>query len=291
MSTEGKTNGESRSGLWPRLGWVLFALVAAALLLAVLAGVLMRAAILDVVSFWPAWVLALLISMALWPLRRKGVVRIGAVLPLLLFSWVAIAVSLHLQAWEMLPSASADFSGPSTEVSSAGLSLEVDGLVELGNDADNLYEVRLLRSGGGVAPAEALERLADGSATIELRERAEAGWFASAGWRLDLSRSPAWRLNIVADEIDVDLRGLVVSDLVVEGSGTVWLGTPVDDVQVVLTGDLRVVIPVDTAVELEGVATTPPNWEQTESGARFEAGGPVIRIGTSGTGVIEIVNP
>jgi len=291
VSNEGKPNDEHRSGFWPRLGWILFAIVTMTLVIAVLLGVLMRAAILDVVSFWPAWVLALLISMALWPLRRKGVVRIGAVLPLLLFSWVAVAVSLHLQAWEVLPSASADFSGPSTDVPSSEMSLLVGGLVEVGNDADSLYEIRLLRRGGDVAPAEALERVADGLATVELRERAEAGWFASAGWRLDLSRSPAWRLDIVAEEVDVDLRGLVVIDLAVEGTGTIWLGTPADDSEVRLAGDLRVVVPADTAIELEGAASIPSNWERTESGARFEAGGPLIRITASGTGAIEIVNP
>ena len=222
----------------------------------------------------------------------QGVVRIGAVLPLLLFSWVAGAVSLHLQAWELLPSASADFSGPSGEaVSLVELDLVVGGLVELRSGATTLYEVRLLRRGGEAAPAEALERIAGGSATIELRERSEAGWFASAGWRLELSRAATWELSVVADEVDSDLRGLAVRALSVEGDGKIRLGVPAEDLEVTVAGDLRVVIPTGTAAEVDGQAVVPPSWEETETGARFEAPGPIIRITSLGTVPIKISHP
>jgi len=292
VTTDTPLHDEPHHGLWPRAGWVLFALVTLGLLAAALTGLLMRVALLDVISFWPAWLLALLISLALWPLRRRGMARIGAVLPLLLFSWVAGAVSLHLQAWDQLPSASADFSGPDrTGVTEASLSLEVDGRLELGGDAAELYDVAVLRSGGESAPAEALERVDGSSATVELRERDQAGWFASSGWRLDISRVTAWELSIVAAEIDADLRGVPVRSLDLEADGIVQLGSPVGELLVNVAGDLRLVVPTGVAVEVEGAAVIPEGWEPTETGARFEADGPVIKIVSSRPEPIEITYP
>lgn len=272
---------EPHHGIWPRAGWVLFVVVSVALVAASLTGLLMKAALLDVISFWPAWVLALLISLALWPLRRRGITRIGAVLPLLLFSWVGAAVSLHLLAWDQLPSASADFSGPGeTGISDASLHLEVNGRLVLDGEATELYDVSVLRSGGQAAPAEALERVDAGFATVELRERESPGWFASAGWRLDLSRVAVWELSLVADEVEADLRGVPVRGLELVGNGTIYLGAPVGDFPVTVSGDVELIVPAGVAVEVEGAAVIPEGWEPTETGARFEAGGPKILIRT-----------
>jgi hypothetical protein len=266
--------------------------VGIALVSASLTGLLMKAALLDVVSFWPAWVLALLISLALWPLRRRGIARIGAVLPLLLFSWVAGAVSLHLLAWEQLPSASADFAGPAQSgVSDASLSLEVNGRLELDGDATDLYDIAVLRSGGGAAPAEALERIDGAMASVELRERESPGWFASAGWHLNISRLTAWELSIVAQDVDADLRGVPVRRLDVVGDGIVMLGSPVGEFDVTVSGDVELVVPVGVAVEVDGAAVVPEGWEPTEAGARFAASGPVITIITSRPEPIQISYP
>lgn len=283
--------GESH-GRWPMIGWVLFALVSLLLVVLTLTEVLMRAAVLDVLSFWPAWVLALLMSLALWPLRRRGVTRIGAVLPLLLFSWVAGALSLHLQRWELLPSASADLVGPpAAGVRVAALTLEVAGNLQVTADARSLYEVDVDRRGGDVAPPEALERLAGEDATIELREGETAGWFGSSGWDLDLSRTPDWELVLSAAEVDIDLRGVGVRSISVRGDGLMRLGAPAADVEVTVDGDVDIELPPGVAAEVEGAAQVPEGWIATETGVRFEADGPVIRITTLGVSPIIVSNP
>lgn len=261
-----------RTSPWPIIGWLLLAVAIVVLVISVLAGLLLPAVILDVVSFWPAWVVALLVALALWPLRRRGIARLGAVLPLLVFTWIGVAVGLHLQEWSQLPSSAGDLRGPSAlGVTSAALTLELDGRLEVRGTGGPLYTVRLFRGGGDVGPAEALERIAAASATLDIRERQDAGWFASDGWRLGLARSAAWDLTLTSSAFDVDLIGLDIRTLDLVGDGDVRIPTPSVQTEISLTGDIAATVPVGARVEVFGSANVPPTWTAADNG--FTSGG------------------
>ena len=142
------SNGADDGSLWPLLGWVIFALAAAALAVVVMAGGVMRAVVLDVVSFWPAWAVSIVLPVVLWAMnRKKPVSRIGAIAPLLLFSWLTGAVGLHFAGWDQLPSAAGDLAGPAVAAAAtAELGIEISGELRLeAEEAEQLYEVNLVR--------------------------------------------------------------------------------------------------------------------------------------------------
>jgi len=264
---------------WPIIGWLLFAVSMLVVGIAASTGLLMPAVVLDIASFWPAWVVALLVALTLWPLRRRGIARIGAVLPLLLFSWITAAVGLHLLEWDQLPSSAADIRGPSgAGVTTAQIGIEVSGALTLGGESETLYDVRLVRSGGDAGPPDALERLVPSSAVIQLQERSGAGWFRSSGWTVALQRGPAWEITVVAGKVDISTRGLALRALAVAGDGAVRIGTPSVDTRIVLDGDLTLTVPAGTAVSVVGAAGVPPGWETTDEGARSNGTGAVVTV-------------
>ena len=269
----------STASPWPIIGWLLLFVSVTVVGIAAWAGLLMPAVVLDVLSFWPAWVVALLVALALWPLRRRGIARIGAVLPLLLFSWLGGAVGLHLAEWDQLPSASADLRGPSaSDVATAEMDVAVSGSLSVRSGAEQLYDARLVRSGGDTGPPDALERMVPSDAVVSLRERVAAGWFRSSGWRVRLNRGPAWTIDLSAAVVDVSTRGLDVRRLSVVGDGDVRVGPPPVDSVVILDGELTLTVPVGAAVEVVGAAAVPGAWETTEDGSRSGGTGAVIRV-------------
>ncbi len=275
---------------WPVIGWLLFAVSLLVVGIAAWGGLLMPAVVLDIVSFWPAWLVALLIALALWPLRRRGIARIGAVLPLLLFSWLAAAVGLHLLEWDRLPSASADIEGPrGTGITTAEIGIELSGSLTVRAGSDFLYEVHLARSGGSTGPPDALERLVPSSAVIQLRERSGAGWFRSSGWMVDLHRGPAWEIDVAGSDLEISTRGLDLRRLAVVGDGTVTVGRPAVDTQIALDGELTLMVPADSPVEVMGAAGVPAWWETTESGSRTQGSGAVIVVVVADGSVARIV--
>ncbi len=264
---------------WPIIGWLLLAAAVLVVGIAALAGLLMPAVVLDIVSFWPAWVVALLVALALWPLHRRGIARIGAVLPLLLFSWLGAAVGLHLLEWDQLPSAAADLIGPDAAgITAARVGVQTSGLLVLRSGAESLYEVRLIRTGGPAGPPDALERLVPSLAQVQVTERGGAGWFRSAGWTMELNRGPSWEIDLAAPEVDVSIRGLDVRGLRVTGDGTVRIGPPAVEAFVALDGDLTLIVPAGTAVQVRGAAGVPGTWEATETGSRSPGSGPLVTV-------------
>ncbi len=276
MSTTPELDTTDRDALWPMLGWVLFAISVTILMAAVLVRGVMRAVVLDVVSFWPAWVLAAVIALAMWPLQRKGVARVAAIAPLLLFSWLTGAVGLHYSGWDLLPSAAGDLRGPEVAgTESAELSLEMSGMLVLVPGTDRLYEVELSRSGGSTGPAEALERRTDDDVVVRLLERPDSGWFESGGWKVTISRAPVWSLSLAADQVDVDVATVSLGSLEVISDGDVRLGSPVGTVPIMINGSVQLRLPRSASVEVVGNATVPDGWETTETGSR------VVGVGTS----------
>ena len=262
------------SSIWPLLGWVIFAASAGILLIAVFTGGMLRAVILDVVSFWPGWAVALIVAVATWSLGKKRSVRLRAIAPLLLFSWLTGAVGLHYSGWDQLPSAAGDLTGPAVGASeTAELTIDVSGEVTLTAGSDHLYEVRLVRSGGSVGPAEALERQTDSNVVVRLNERRDYGWFGSDGWEVSIARAPLWSLSVAASSIDLDLATVSVSALDLVADGAVRLASPSGEVPVLINGAVVLDVPDTTRVEIIGVASVPNGWQETETGWLFPGDG------------------
>lgn len=290
MTTAEETTSPDRDSIWPLLGWVIFTLTAAVFIVAVLLGAVMRAIVLDVVSFWPAWVLAAVVALGLWPLHRKGVARVGAIAPLLLFSWLTGAVGLHYSGWDQLPSAAGDLSGAEVAGAvTAELTIDVSGELVISPGTARLYEVDLIRAGGTTGPAEALERRTDENVVVRLLERPDSGWFESRGWRVAISRSPVWTLMLGADQLSVDLATVAVSSLDVVADGEIRLGSPVGTVPVTINGNVLLRVPQNVSVDVLGSATVPNHWETIENGARIVGEGTFSYVITVASGASLIV--
>ena len=285
------SNGADDGSLWPLLGWVIFALAAAALAVVVMAGGVMRAVVLDVVSFWPAWAVSIVLPVVLWAMnRKKPVSRIGAIAPLLLFSWLTGAVGLHFAGWDQLPSAAGDLAGPAVAAAAtAELGIEISGELRLEAGAEQLYEVNLVRAGGGTGPAEALERRIDDDVVVRLIERPDAGWFESRGWDVSISRAPTWTLSIAAARVDADLATVSVASLDVVADGNVRMASPAGEVPITIDGSVVLQIPATAGVEVVGMADVPDGWEITASGSRFIGEGTSVYLVTVADGATLVV--
>jgi len=284
------TERTDKGSLWPLIGWVIFALSAAAFAIAVISGGLMRAVVLDVASFWPAWAVAIVLALVLWPLSRKGVRRVGAIAPLLLFSWLTGSVGLHFSGWDQLPSAAGDLAGPAVGAAvTAELGIDVSGDLRLGPGTGLLYEVTLVRRGGATGPAEALERRTDENVVVQLIERPDAGWFESRGWEVSISRALIWTLSVEAAGVDVDLATIVIASLAIVADGEVRLASPVGMVPIMIDGGVRLEIPMTASVEVIGPADVPAGWEITDSGFRFTGEGTSTYVVTVAEGATLVV--
>lgn len=250
--------------------WLLVLASAIALGAGVYGEVLAPSVVLDLVSFWPGLVVAVLLALAVWPFRHRGPGRLGAVLPLLLLTWVWAVMALHLAEWDLLPSSSVDLAGPSVgTMGEVVLSAGVRGVLELSVlEGDRLYTVRPHRQAGPVGVPEALERLEGSRGTVRLLERDPGPWFGSEGWRLALAPGPAWRLHLEAAGLRADLRSLRIRELTVLGEGALDLPSATEEVAVSLEGRWVVSIPEGTGVVVEGAAEVPPDWVVTDTGWR-----------------------
>ena len=68
--------------IWPIWAWTMVGVLLVVIGLAVGAGVLSKTLLLDVISFWPAFVFIALVFAALIPRLRKGAPRLSAVIPM-----------------------------------------------------------------------------------------------------------------------------------------------------------------------------------------------------------------
>ena len=270
MTSPSEPPVQQQGSLWPLTGWVIFALASAAVAVSVMFGLMMRAVVLDIVSFWPAWILAAVVAVAMIPLGKRGRGRVGAIAPLLLFSWLVGAVGLHFSGWAQLPSAAGDLRGPEVgAAATAELSIDVTGRLVVRAGSDRLYEVTLARSGGSTGPAEALERTADEDVVVRLLERPDGGWFESSGWEISISRTPTWALVLAAGSVDLDLATVAIRSLELVTDGEARLASPVGEIPIMVNGRVELEIPRTASVEVIGLADVPDSFEVTEGGSRF----------------------
>lgn len=276
--TESKTR-RRRSSVWPITAWLLVLASALVLGVGISGEVLASSLVLDLVSFWPGLVVAFLLAAALWPLFRRRAARLGAILPLLLLTWMWGGVALHFAEWDLLPSSSVDLRGPPIEhIQAASLTLTVGGPATVGPDSDALYSVRPERRGGMVGVPQAIERLEGDFATVAIFEAEPGRWFGWAGWRITLAGDPRWTLSLTAESVDADLTGHVLERLEVHADGVVRLPSSEVDTPVVLEGDLVVVVPAGVGVTVTGAADVPSEWEVTDTGWRSPGRAPGYSI-------------
>ena len=241
-------------------------------------GVLRRSLVLDLLSFWPGWIVTLV---ALY-LRRRTAARqrflgsgFGPALPLLLVGWLVLAVGLHLVGWEALPSSADRLEGPQVtdRTGTTAIDVLIDGLVIVDGGTGLLYEVSGLASAGSVAPVRGEEILTGDDLEVRLGEGPEAGWFGSGGWRLSLNPGIDWAVKLSAAEVEAELGELPLRSLEVEADGEIRLGPAPGDVPLLLSGALVVEIPVDVSVEIAGPATVGSGWEVTADGRTYRGEG------------------
>ncbi len=263
-----------------RVAWLVLAAVALVLGAVVVAGgLLRRSVVLDLVSFWPGWILTSGVFLVHWRVsgnrHRFPGYGLGPVLPFSLMGWLVVVLVLHLAGWELLPSSADRLGGPvvTDRMAASAIDVRLEGVVIVEAGADLLYEVSSLASSGAVAPPQGEEFLTGDDFEVRLREGPEAGWFGSSGWNLSLNPGREWAVAVSAAEVEADLRELSLKSLRVEADGVIRLGPARGDVPASLTGDLVVELPAEVSVELSGPVTVGSGWEATADGKRYRGDG------------------
>ncbi len=278
------SQSETSFSAWPIRAWVMAALLFVATGASVAGGIFGRPLVLDLVSLWPGLILTFLVAAALYPLHKGKVSRLAAVLPLLLISWLGSTIGLYLIGWDVLPSSAGDFGGPAVDgIASAALTLHMAGPVHLsGGNIGVLYDVELDRAGGVYGAPEALERVVDGEAQIALAERADAGWYTTAGWQVVLAENVVWWLSLDGSGFEADLTTLTLTKASFAGEGSVTLPVAIDATYVEVSGTISLNLPSGGPVEVVGeLSSIPPTWVQTDDGATRPGEGPVYFIDVS----------
>lgn len=253
------------SPVWMWWGWSMVGLLVAVVGVGVLTGILGRAVVLDIISFWPIFGLLGLLAFAV---RSRFSHRIRAILPMLITTWLAVAIALHLSGWVVLPSATGDMTGVDVgTTSNASLALEIDGMLNIvGTSGGALYSVDLPREGGRVSAPQALETATDDLIVIELAERSRSFWFSSSGWNVALAETVGWELDLSAPEMLVDLSDVSFRGGSFVGGGEILLGEVSQDVA--LSGEFNVRLPDGIGVLVIGNAELPTGWLVAEEGMK-----------------------
>lgn len=254
--------------IWPIWAWTMVAVVTVVVGLGIGVGVLSKTLLLDVISFWPAFVVIALIFAALIPRLRKGAPRLSAVLPLLLLTYLGVTVALHVARWDELPSTSADVPGPGVAgVTDGRIELDLVGeLVVRPADQPELYRILMLNRGGETGAPSALEIIAEPSASISVGQRDDSSWFQSAGWDVKLSLAVTWEVEAMADRVDIDLAAVSSGGLTVEGDGEVVVGFVRPGSVIELDGTIDLFVRGGDHIDLVGKAEVPDHWSTTGLG-------------------------
>jgi len=252
-------------------------------------GVLSTSLVIDVVSWWPVWVV--LLGLGLWARgRRRGELRIGGLVSVAAVAVAAVFVVGHVQGWALMPSSAGSLTGSTDSgFTSGGFSARVPGgdLVLAVGPPGRLYEAEPLRRGGDIAAPVAVERSQDSDVSVVLSPSEDPGLFMWAGWRVNLSPLPAWSFTLEGN-IEADLSGLVVENLQLTGTGSVQLGSVERSTPLTVSGDFVVQVPEDVPVRVVGPAEIPSDWERTDVGAASPVTGQGWVISVADGAIVEI---
>lgn len=276
-----------RRASFPR-AWLIPLALMVLILLGAVSGVLSRAVVIDLVAWWPVWA-AIAVGAFLVRDRRVGKVKLSGLVPLVVVLALVLFLIGHLSGWDVMPSARASLVGPEASgVSTAALSARIDGDIDIGLESSGfLYEVGPIRTGGDIGLPQAVERSQGGSLTVDLEPVPDPGLSTFAGWSITLAPGPAWSLSLAGD-LDADLASFRVTDLQVDGTGTVRLGAAMAESPVTVAGEFEIVVPAGAPVRVVGEAEVPEGWDETGEGWSSPAGsgGWVISVSEGATVVV-----
>lgn len=264
----------------PRV-WILPVLALLLILIAISIGLLSRSVLVDLLSWWPAWLL--LIGLALLSRgRRWGRVRLSALVAIISVMALGAFLAGHVRAWPIMPSASVALNGPQAgSVLTGALSARIDGPLDVGSGQSGfLYAVEPVRSGGNVGPPVAVEQLQGPNISVALEPSPDPGLYTFAGWSLDLDEAPTWSLSL-AGEVEADLTRVTLSSLQVDGEGSVSLGAATANTVVTVSGAFEIALPAGAPARVVGDAIVPSGWTTSDDGFRSPTPGEgwVISVG------------
>ena len=279
------THTASGSGRGFPRAWLLPIAAVVGILIYAAVGWLSRSVVIDFLAWWPLWVLIAVVGI-LTRRRRIGKVRLSGVIPFLALAALTVFLAGHLMGWDIMPSSAASLVGPASDsVTTAAMSARIDGRLDVGlGEAGYLYSTAPIRTGGDTGLPEAVERTQGTSIAVILTPVEDPGLYTFAGWNLDLDPSPAWALSL-GGNLSADLSAFRVTELQVEGKGSVRLGTPMAETPVSVSGEFEIEVPGGAAVRVVGVAEVPANWTETEDGWESPAGsgGWVVSVAAGST--------
>ncbi len=279
------THTASGSGRGFPRGWLLPIVALVGILIYAALGWLSRSVVIDLLAWWPLWVL--IAAVGIFTRRRRiGKVRLSGVIPVLALAALGLFLAGHLLGWDVMPSSAPPLVGPASEsVTTAAMSARIEGRLDVGlGQAGYLYSAVPIRTGGETGLPEAVERTQGTTIAVVLEPVEDPGFYTFAGWGLELDPSPAWALSLGGD-LSADLSAFRVTDLQVEGKGSVLLGTPMAETPVSVSGDFEIQVPGGAAVRVVGVAEVPGDWTETEDGWESPAGsgGWVVSVAAGST--------
>jgi hypothetical protein len=256
--------GGSRRGV-PKV-WILPVLALIAILVAISLGLLSRSVLIDVIAWWPVWLVLVVIAL-LARGRRWGRVRVSALVAIFSVAVLGLFITGHILGWTAMPSAATGLNGPQAgSVSTGALSARIDGQLEVGSGQSGfLYAVEPVRRGGEIGPPAANEQLQGPNLAVTLDPSPDPGLYTFAGWVLDLDEAPMWSLSL-AGEIEADLTRLRLSSLQLDGEGSAALGAVAEDVVVTVSGDFEISLPPGAPARVVGEAAVPQGWAETNDG-------------------------
>jgi hypothetical protein len=271
------------AGPWPLASWLMVVAAVVAVAAGVLSSAVSPVLILDLVSFWPAGILAA-VPLIVAVVVRRSHPRLLAIPALVLLTWIVLGTGAHFGGWPPLPSGQAAVTGSPTSAVSGRLTARLDeGRLAVGGDGVPAYSVSPMREGGPVGAPQVVERLASAELQLVVEERPADRWFRFSGWRIDLAPDLTWALDLAAPVVAIDLRGLSVTSVGVSGSGTVRLGAGAGRLE--LSGDFAVEVPAGVAATVEGEAVVPGDWEKGDGGSRAPVAGEgwILAVGEGST--------
>lgn len=255
----------------PRI-WILPLIVITGVLGAIVLDILSRSLLLDLVAWWPVWLL-LLITVFVARGRRVGRVRVSGLVSILVSVILVVFVVGHVRGWPLNPSASRYLAGPPVGAFAEGsMAATIQGDLVVAGGSQFLYEVLPLPGGGDLGMPIAEERVVEDTVAVTLEPPADPGLDTSSGWDVRLSERPVWELTI-GGVVEADLTALQIRELGLEGGGEVALGLPGSRVPVSIAGGYTISVPVDAPVEVLGSAQVPDSWEGIDGGWRSPVGG------------------
>jgi hypothetical protein len=268
----------------PRV-WILPVLALVVILVAISLGFLSRSVLLDLLAWWPVWLV--LLGLALLSRgRRWGRLRPSALVAVLAILALGAFLTGHVRGWPLMPSSTIGLNGPQAgSVVTGALSARIEGPLEVGSgESGFLYAVDPIRMGGDIGPPVATEQLQGPNISVALEPSPDPGLYTFAGWALDLDEAPTWSLSL-AGEIEADLSRLTLSSLQVDGGGAVSLGAATASTVVTVSGAFEITLPPGSPARVVGDAIVPSGWTASDDGFESPATGEgwVISVGEGST--------